>query len=112
MAHYDGMREAEEARIYLDHKLNANNTAMLRERAERAEKEIERLRAERAAWQSLDGVNWHERAKQAEKEVKQLREAMRMAAGELSTHDPHTMKRPQDVYDELLKAANTAGGEE
>ena len=35
--------------------------------------EIERLRAEMDAWQSLDGTNWYQRAKKAEAEIKRLR---------------------------------------
>ena len=36
-------------------------------------KEGDELEAERDAWQSLDGVNWHERAKKAEAENERLR---------------------------------------
>lgn len=37
--------------------------------------------------------------------LRRQQSALRLAAGELSTHEPHTGKHPQEVYDELLTAA-------
>ncbi len=37
-----------------------------------------------------------------EAKVKILQTALRLAAGELSTHEPNTRKHPQEVYNELL----------
>lgn len=37
--------------------------------------------------------------------IELLRTALRLAAGALSTHPPHTGEHPQAVYENLLKAA-------
>ena len=41
-----------------------------------------------------------------------LKTALRLAAGELSTYGDHTTQHPQEVYDDLVKAARAEEGGE
>ena len=74
-----------------------------------AENDIDRLRLRCRELEAELNAQW-EAGKRLAVELKQaalaaLKIALRLAAGELSTYGDHTTQHPQEVYDDLVKAA-------
>ena len=113
------LRLAAEAQIqFLTDEFSNNNWKV---RAEQAEAENERLTWDRnkyqlyEVWASANAARADKnflRAEQAEAELAALKTALRLAAGELSTYGDHTTQHPQEVYDDLVKAARAEEGGE